>query len=166
MACDDGGVICCNYFELDGSCTKDCPANSFNNSNHHCVCNLGFQSNGTNCIEINECSPNPCQNNGTCSDLINDLSLFQNIQQQIRFGDDSAAVPSSLRPLCPTRWTVRHSAIDGVLNNYKALMSCLRQVEEGHDEYAATIYKQKVQGQLLMLTEQIWPVNCGLHEQI
>ncbi len=43
------------------------------------------------------------------------LSLFQNIQQQIRFGDDSAAVPSSLRPLCPTRWTVRHSAIDRVL---------------------------------------------------
>ncbi len=65
------------------------------------------------------------------------LSLFQNIQQQIRFGDDSAAVPSSLRPLCPMRWTVRHSAIDRVLNNYKALMSGLRQVEEGHDEYAA-----------------------------
>ncbi len=43
------------------------------------------------------------------------LSLFQNIQQHIRFGDDSAAVPSSLRPLCPTRWTVRHSAIDRVL---------------------------------------------------
>ncbi len=63
--------------------------------------------------------------------------LFQNIQQQIRFGDDSAAVPSSLRPLCPTRWTVRHSAIDEVLNNYKAFMSCLQQIEEGHDEYAA-----------------------------
>ncbi len=42
-----------------------------------------------------------------------------------------------LGPLCPTRWTVRHSAIDRVLNTYKALMFCLQQVEEGHDEYAA-----------------------------
>ncbi len=46
--------------------------------------------------------------------------LFQNIQQQIRFGDDSAAVPSSLRPLCPARWTVRHSAIDGVLKQLQS----------------------------------------------
>ena len=65
------------------------------------------------------------------------LSLFQSIQQLISFGDDSAAVPSSLRPLCPTRWTVRHSAIDGVLKNYRALISCLQRVEEGRDEYAA-----------------------------
>ena len=65
------------------------------------------------------------------------LGLFQSIQQQISFGDDSAAVPSSLRPLCPTRWTVRHSAIDGVLKNYRALISCLQRVEEGRDEYAA-----------------------------
>ena len=28
---------------------------------------------GTNCdIEINECDSNPCQNNGTCHDLLND----------------------------------------------------------------------------------------------
>lgn len=65
------------------------------------------------------------------------LSLFQSIQQQCSFGDDSSSVPSSLRPLCPTRWTVRHSAIEGVLKNYRALMSCLQCVEEGRDEYAA-----------------------------
>ena len=65
------------------------------------------------------------------------LSLFQSIQQQCSFGDDSASVPSTLRPLCPTRWTVRHSAIEGVLKNYTALITCLQCVEEGRDEYAA-----------------------------
>ncbi len=34
-------------------------------------------------------------------------------------------------------WTVRHSPIEGVLNNYKALVSCLHEVQEGRDEYAA-----------------------------
>ena len=62
------------------------------------------------------------------------LSLFQSIQPQISFGDDSAGM---LRPLCPTRWTVRQSTIEGVLKNYRALISCLQCVEEGCDEYAA-----------------------------
>ena len=65
------------------------------------------------------------------------LRLFQNIQQQIRFGGDLAAVPSSLRPVCPIRWTVQHSAIDGVIQNYRIILSCLQHVEEEHDEYVA-----------------------------
>ncbi len=59
------------------------------------------------------------------------LHLFLSIQKQISLRD------SSLKPLCPTRWTVRHFAIDGVLKNYKALVSCLQEVQEGRDEYAA-----------------------------
>ncbi len=74
MSCDETGSVCCNFFGLDGLCTLDCPANSSSNSNFQCVCNLGFQSSGTNCNETNECLPNPCQNGGTCSDLINDYS--------------------------------------------------------------------------------------------
>ena len=46
-------------------------------------------------------------------------------------------MPFSLRPLCPTRWTVGHSGIKGVLKNYSALISYLQCVEEGRDEYAA-----------------------------
>jgi len=47
------------------------------------------------------------------------------------------AVTSNLRTLCPTRWTVRHSAIMTILDNYKTLKRVLEKVEEGHDEYAA-----------------------------
>ena len=43
----------------------------------------------------------------------------------------------SLRNLCPTRWTVRHSAINSILLNYEVLLRTLETVEVGHDEYAA-----------------------------
>ena len=43
----------------------------------------------------------------------------------------------SLRTLCPTRWTVRHSAINSILLNYEVLLRTLETVEVGHDEYAA-----------------------------
>ena len=36
--------------------------------------------------------------------------------------------------LCLTRWTVRHSAINAVLENYKILQTVY--FEDGHDEYA------------------------------
>ena len=64
------------------------------------------------------------------------LSLFEGFRMQISLGDDTV-VPSSLRPLCPTRWTVRHSAIDSVLKNYQALISALQIIQQGHDEYSA-----------------------------
>ena len=46
----------------------------------------------------------------------------------------------SLRTLCPTRWTVRHSAINSILLNYEVLLRTLEKVEVGHDEYAAKEY--------------------------
>ena len=64
------------------------------------------------------------------------LSLFEGFRMQISLGDD-AILPSSLRPLCPTRWTVRHSSIDSILRNYQALISALQVIQQGHDDYAA-----------------------------
>ncbi|XP_052721310.1 uncharacterized protein LOC128192563 [Crassostrea angulata] len=38
----------------------------------NCSCRLGFRGDGHNCTDIDDCNPEPCQNNGTCTDLIND----------------------------------------------------------------------------------------------
>ena len=43
---------------------------------------------------------------------------------------------TGLRPLCPTRWTVRTSAIDAVLKNYPTLLETLETINtESHDDY-------------------------------
>ena len=44
----------------------------------------------------------------------------------------------NLKPLCPTRWTVRTGAINSVLlTNYEVLCDALCKInEEGRDEYA------------------------------
>lgn len=44
----------------------------------------------------------------------------------------------SIKPLCPTRWTVRTSAIQSILTNYSVLCDVLAEINrEGRDEYAA-----------------------------
>ena len=36
----------------------------------HCVCNVGYKnSSGGDCIDIDECSPNPCKGNSTCVNM-------------------------------------------------------------------------------------------------
>ena len=65
------------------------------------------------------------------------LNLFESVRKEITLSHGESAVSPSLRTLCPTRWTVRHSAIDSILKNYQALMSTLEVVQQGHDEYAA-----------------------------
>ena len=43
---------------------------------------------------------------------------------------------TSLRPLCPTRWTVRTAAIESVLRNYPALLEALETISnESYDDY-------------------------------
>ena len=42
----------------------------------------------------------------------------------------------TLKPLCPTRWTVRTKAIDSVLRNYSVLLNELKIVQQSKDEYA------------------------------
>ncbi len=65
------------------------------------------------------------------------LNLFESVRKDITLSDGESALSPSLRTLCPTRWTVRHSAIDSILKNYQALMLTLEDVQQGHDEYAA-----------------------------
>ena len=60
-------------------------------------------------------------------------SLFRALQAQV--------VPSlpSLKFLCPTRWTVRTSALQSILSNYLVLQETLQQVNaECHDDYGRT----------------------------
>lgn len=58
------------------------------------------------------------------------LNLFETLQSQV-----SLSAPT-LKPLCPTRWTVRTVAIDAVLKNYLLLQDALELIQQGTDEYA------------------------------
>ena len=80
--------------------------------------------------------------------LIRDTLYFvQEVGQLIRFSPKRSALfdamqahmlpgAAKLKPLCPTRWTVRSAAIDSVLKNYSVLKSALSEIHEGRDEYA------------------------------
>ena len=63
------------------------------------------------------------------------LTIFKIFRKEVTF--NNGEITSSLRVLCPTRWTVRHASISSILKDYKALQSTLEEVQEGHDEYAA-----------------------------
>ena len=63
------------------------------------------------------------------------LSLFDSIRKDITV--NTGETTRSLRMVCPTRWTVRHTSISSILNNYKVLLTALEQIQLGHDEYAA-----------------------------
>ena len=58
-------------------------------------------------------------------------SLFETLQAQV-----SSSVPT-LKPLCPTRWTVRTRAFDTILTNYHLLQDALEIIQQGTDEYAS-----------------------------
>ena len=63
------------------------------------------------------------------------LHLFEGLKNEVTL--NTGEVLPSLRTLCPTCWTVRHSAISSILKNYKTLQTALDKIQEGHDEYAA-----------------------------
>lgn len=59
------------------------------------------------------------------------LTLFHQIK------DEVSPTTQDLKPLCPTRWTVRTEAINAILQNYAALIQLLDEVSSsGRDEYA------------------------------
>ena len=68
--------VCCSYFDMAESCVTACPANSSPDENFSCVCDVGYltSSTGSSCEEINECDPDPCENGGTCIDMVNAYS--------------------------------------------------------------------------------------------
>ena len=45
-------------------------------------------------------------------------SLFDSLRKDMAINSNDSELTPSLRPLCPTRWTVRHSSIDSILQNY------------------------------------------------
>lgn len=57
------------------------------------------------------------------------FGLFESLMAQV-----SPGAPS-LKPLCPTCWTVRTKAIIAVLTNYSLLQETLEIIKEGKDEY-------------------------------
>lgn len=58
-------------------------------------------------------------------------SLFESLQAQV-----SPGAPT-LKPLCPTHWTVRTRAIEAIASNYEVLTKALTAIHEsGRDEYA------------------------------
>ena len=58
-------------------------------------------------------------------------TLFNTIKSQLSFETQN------LKPLCPTRWTVRTGAITTILDNCEALFTTLDEVNAcGQDEYA------------------------------
>ena len=60
------------------------------------------------------------------------LALFKSIQHK------SASQAPNIKPLCPTRWTVRTAAINSVLQNYDTLCETLDEIgAETHGEPAA-----------------------------
>ena len=72
-------------------------------------------------------------------------TLFNTLSKQLAFDSGENATGISLRTLCPTRWTVRHTAIESILLNYDTLKATLEEVEKGHDEYAAKAHGMLIQ---------------------
>ena len=103
------------------------------------------------CKKVKKCRPH-----SKCSHLVFELgklikfspkrsTLFSTLNKQLGFNSDKNATGRSLRTLCPTRWTVRHTAIESVLLNYDPLKATLDEVEKGHDEYAAKDHGMLIQ---------------------
>ena len=63
------------------------------------------------------------------------LTLFNALRKEVSINSGEAT--PSLRMLCPTRWTIRHTSIDSIIRNYKVLQAALSEIEQGRDEYAA-----------------------------
>ena len=57
------------------------------------------------------------------------LSLFESMQSQLSY----SSLSSSLKPHCPTSWTVRTGAINAVLANYEVLCDALCKIHAGRD---------------------------------
>ena len=74
-------------------------------------------------------------------------TLFNTLSKQLAF-NSGETVSMSLRTLCPTRWTVRHTAVESILCNYESLKATLEEVEKGHDEYAAKAHGMLIQLEL------------------
>ena len=96
---------------------RDTPSALFVHCLAHCT-NLCLQAVGRQCIPIRDALDLVMG----VTDLIRyspkRSSLFETLQSQV------APHSLSLKPLCPTRWTVRTSALHSILSNYSVLCEC------------------------------------------
>ena len=63
------------------------------------------------------------------------LTLFESLKKEVSINSGDST--PSLRMLCPTRWTIRHTSIDSIICNYQILQTALEEFQQGHDEYTA-----------------------------
>lgn len=108
---------------------RDVPSALFVHCFAHCT-NLCLQSVGRQCVPVRD-----------ALDLVIEISqlilyspkrstLFSTLQSQMSLGS------KSLKPVCPTRWTVRTAAISAVLNNYTVLCVAPDEINtETNDDY-------------------------------
>ena len=94
---------------------------------------------------LNLCLQDACR---SCNSVRDSLQLVMEIIKLIKFSPKRTTLfntiksqlspeTHSLKPLCPTRWTVRAGAISAILDNYESLLSTLQEVyTTGRDEYA------------------------------
>ena len=125
----DGASNMSGHHGVAAQIEKDVPAALFLHCFAHCT-NLCLQTVGRRCVPIRD-----------ALDIVMEISkliryspkrstLFSALQSQLAPGSNT------LKPLCPTRWTVRTVAISAVLSNYSVLCVALEQINaETHDEY-------------------------------
>ena len=109
---------------------KDVPAALFLHCFAHCT-NLCLQTIGRQCAPVQHALDLVMGISQLIHYSPKRTSLFLSLQSQLSSGSTT-----TLKPLCPTRWTVRTAAISAVLTNYSVLCVALEEINtETHDEY-------------------------------
>ena len=94
----------------------------------HCLAhslNLGLQECASQSVPIREGLSAAMELHNLIKLSPKRLAVFQHMQEE----STSTNLPS-IKPLCPTRWTVRTSAVDSVLKNYSVLQEALEKIGE------------------------------------
>ena len=126
------------------------PAALFVHCGAHCA-NLVAKE----CCDASEVVRNAFQIVNEIGRLFSESSKFRTKFQDICEGSDVAPKINAqkLRPLCPTRWTVRLSAVDAVLAQYTEVVQALAELASGGSHVAARasgLHSQLLQGMTLV----------------
>ena len=66
-------------------------------------------------------------------------SLFSS--KVVQLDEEEQEGHGTIRPLCPTRWTIRTGSLESVLNQYSVIMNTMQEVNETtHDEYTPAAF--------------------------
>ncbi|XP_046571823.1 zinc finger MYM-type protein 1-like [Haliotis rubra] len=68
--------------------------------------------------------------------LFKNLPKALSIEKRLDMDVPQTERTRGLRPLCPTRWTVRTGSINSVLENFDTLRKAFEEINKGHDENA------------------------------